>query len=318
MKTKLIILAMSICAVFSSCNNNHDEDSFSQDESISHNELNGADDMQGTKDFFNSVDSLNVKYSHVKTRGFFSKWGGRIFTAVVDYSVGAVASAATTPLGGAIIGSVASFAYEDYWNSTMKKMEEPNNVNAVSTRGLIETTPALILSNNENPTFADSVGYYHNILLAELRALGKSYCDSYGNLDYQGMMDDMVVIARMHGIECENIDIVKKNNLFKLTDSFLKDVNTENDNFIGTYFEQHGNSILSNLGFSDNCISSYRTLCSKIAEVVPYSTETEVIEYGNKLHTMIDNSNLSDANKENFKIMNDVAVNSQLYWAITE
>ena len=63
--------------------------------------------------FFLAVDSLNDNYLPYTTRTNIRKWGSRFLSAVVDASVGAVASAATTPIGGTIIGTGASWAYEE-------------------------------------------------------------------------------------------------------------------------------------------------------------------------------------------------------------
>lgn len=62
--------------------------------------------------FFLAVDSLNNSYAQYKTRGL-EKWGGKFLSAVIDYTVGAVAGAATTPAGGAVIGTAASWAYDE-------------------------------------------------------------------------------------------------------------------------------------------------------------------------------------------------------------
>lgn len=316
MRIKLFISVLFISLFFlSSCNNDEVTGVCESNMNAEHS-LN-TDENIATKRFFDSVDSLNQCYSKVSTRGLLAKWGGRIFASVVDYSIGAVASAAISPFGGAIVGTLASYAYDDYWNNCIKKVEEQNNVNAVTTRTIIETTPTLVLSNKDNPTFVDSIGYYHNVLLAELRVLGKSYFDSNGNIDYEELLNDVTMIASDYHIASGEIDQLKKTHLFKLADSFIKKVDTENEDFVGTYFSQYGNSLLSNLGFSASKINSCRNLCSKIAEVVPYATEAELIEYGNNLHTLIDDSNLSDEDKESFKVMNDVAINSQVYWTTT-
>ena len=48
----------------------------------------------------------------------------------------------------------------------------------------------------ENSTRADSIGYYHNVILEEIARSGKSYVSDEGEIDYQTLLSDCVVFAK--------------------------------------------------------------------------------------------------------------------------
>lgn len=145
----------------------------------------------GAECFFLAVDSLNDNYLPYTTRTNIRKWGSRFLSAVVDASVGAVASAATTPIGGTIIGTGASWAYEEYLGNILDKVESSSST---GTDNQAFVPVVIFAPERGNMTFVDSVGYYHNMLLAEIAKSGKTYLDQNGEVDMEELFTDITAM----------------------------------------------------------------------------------------------------------------------------
>ena len=137
--------------------------------------------------FLTSLDSLNNNYNIVQNeqRGInFKKWTGKAFSAIIDYSVGTVAFAATSPLGGTLIGTCASWLYDEYWEKVVCKHFRGTQQKSAPT---LTAGPSIVFNESPDASFIDSIGYYHNLLLAELDSLNVSGIDENNNIDYEGL-----------------------------------------------------------------------------------------------------------------------------------
>ena len=81
-----------------------------------------------------------------------------------------------------------------------------------------------------------------------------------------------------------------------------------------TSFESEGEA----LGISVKELSSIKEICSKISNVILYLENEKTIEYGEKLYKIIDDSNISETQKQSFKILDNIIVNSKLYWTTVQ
>ena len=112
--------------------------------------------------FLTSLDSLNNNYNIVQNeqRGInFKKWTGKAFSAIIDYSVGTVAFAATSPLGGTLIGTCASWLYDEYWEKVVCKHFRGTQQKSAPT---LTAGPSIVFNESPDASFIDSIGYYHN------------------------------------------------------------------------------------------------------------------------------------------------------------
>lgn len=264
---------------------------------------------------FVSVDSLNRNYVHPETRINWEDWTVKTFSAVVDYSIGTVASAATTPVGGAVIGTLASWAYDEHW----KNCNTRNAANNISTHRIANQekifTPTVIFSNkSKESSFIDSVGYYHNMLLADISASQKKYTTENGDVNYDELFTDISNLMTKYGIKQEKISSNKQIALTSFTDTFIKNTNPNGDNNLDESFSGLDISTSAALGLSNKDTRDIIKMCGKIAEVVPFIEKSELVTYGKEIYNIIDSSTLSVEKKQDFKVLDNIAINSKLYW----
>jgi len=261
--------------------------------------------------FFLAVDSLNDNYLPYTTRTNIRKWGSRFLSAVVDASVGAVASAATTPIGGTIIGTGASWAYEEYLGNILDKVESSSST---GTDNQAFVPVVIFAPERGNMTFVDSVGYYHNMLLAEIAKSGKTYLDQNGEelfTDITAMLDEKKQVHSGASVQNELAAFSSPVSIF------INTLNPDDEQTLDksfTSFESEGEA----LGISVKELSSIKEICSKISNVILYLENEKTIEYGEKLYKIIDDSNISETQKQSFKILDNIIVNSKLYWTTVQ
>ena len=63
------------------------------------------------------------------------------------------------------------------------------------TRGESSSIKTVVFPD-ENATIIDSVGYYHNLIINDVRSNGKSYTDDKGNIDFSAYYEDVFVSAK--------------------------------------------------------------------------------------------------------------------------
>lgn len=194
-------------------------------------------------------------------------------------------------------------------------------------------------------TFVDSVGYYHNRLLYALEKNGNSFIDSNGNINYDDAYSTAVFLdAVMHSVpqdslpHFEVVDTVPFKGGFKFksisfpvhpqkdtlsvddamkafTVSFIRQMNSETENgFIDCFEKARINSLDLMKDADSEDTNNIRDFCQQIMTGSSGLTNAECINYCIDMNTLIDNSHISDNQKRNFKCINNIYINSQLYW----
>ena len=159
--------------------------------------IQASEDVELAK-LYNSIDSLQSEYlSSNITRVDWDKWGRRGLGYAVDGVVGLL-FAETGPLAG-VIGVVGSGLYEDYLDYMVSRCNTMNQqIQRTAQNG--QTPIRAVVFPDENTTYVDSIGYYHNLIINEVKSNGKSYTDVSGNINYNAYYEDVLAIAKQHGI----------------------------------------------------------------------------------------------------------------------
>lgn len=261
--------------------------------------------------FFLSLDKLNENYLPHYSRIDVEKWGSKFLSATVDGCVGFVASAATTPLGGTIIGTGASWAYDEYLEGILSRSTTYPQGRTPSSNANIP----YIIYNTENATIIDSIGYYHNKMLVDLSNLGKEYSTSEGSVNTNEILKDLLLIAKKYNISYEFTSEEQLNSFSLAINSFI--ANLEPTNGTENSFLAF-NSKISTFGILDNDLYFITQIGNKINSVIPYITIDNAIKYGEELHFLIESSSLNNRYKELLHILNNISINSKLYWSMFE
>lgn len=226
-----------------------------------------------------------------------------------------MASAATTPIGGTIIGTGASWAYEEYLGNILDKVESSSST---GTDNQAFVPVVIFAPERGNMTFVDSVGYYHNMLLAEIAKSGKTYLDQNGEVDMEELFTDITAMLDEKKQVHSGASVQNELAAFSSPVSiFINTLNPDDEQTLDksfTSFESEGEA----LGISVKELSSIKEICSKISNVILYLENEKTIEYGEKLYKIIDDSNISETQKQSFKILDNIIVNSKLYWTTVQ
>ncbi len=189
-----------------------------------------------------------------------------------------MASAATTPIGGTIIGTGASWAYEEYLGNILDKVESSSSA---GTDNQAFVSMVILAPERGNMTFVDSVGYYHNMLLAEIAKSGKTYLDQNGEADIEELFTDITAMLDEKKKQVHS-GASAQNELAAFSSPVAIFINTLNPDDEQTLdksfasFESEGEA----LGISAKELSSIKEICSKISNVILYLENEKTIEYG--------------------------------------
>jgi len=254
----------------------------------------------------NTVEQIGKEFSPPATRGVnWKKWGGRVFSTTVDGLAGYVAGPA-----GIIVGPLCSWAFEEHWERC--------------TRGASIKAHSDILSDDipmdigyvflkENSTRADSIGYYHNVILEEIARSGKSYVSDEGEIDYQTLLSDCVVFAKKYGIEVDEQNAESYMDLSKSTvESFTscgKNEITKEDALkrINTLYKEKIN-LEPNLEKTE-CFQNII-----MESLLDIDDDFVIKDFANQVNKSIMDANVSPKLKRDLMTISDVTVNSKLYW----
>lgn len=276
--------------------------------------IQASEDVELAK-LYNSIDSLQSEYlSSNITRVDWDKWGRRGLGYAVDGVVGLL-FAETGPLAGAI-GVVGSGLYEDYLDYMVSRCNTMNQqIQRTAQNG--QTPIRAVVFPDENTTYVDSIGYYHNLIINEVKSNGKSYTDVSGNINYNAYYEDVLAIAKQHGIL--NDSYVNTKLLFQYLESIIKPIvqlemsNQEavnTDIILSTFF----NSTYNGFNFDKTLTVQHQEICEKIIYNCGNIKDSQLVEYGTKVNNLIVNSNIDANTKDNLKIANNIAINSSLRW----
>lgn len=315
MKVKFLILCLLgiLSLTFNSCSN---EPEFTTTQSQSESESN----IEFIK-LMNSIDSINTVYSSSSinnskpyTRGFFTRLGDFACSCIVDYSVGCVASAATTAIGGAIIGAAASFAHSEYTRWARNKMR--NNRNVKTRAAYSNDVPYIILqTNNEIVDDIDSSGYYHNLLLSKLEESQNNFSDS-SSINFSKIFSYLNSSCGNLGIQPVTEDIKSKEEIMSsYTKEFIKLITDSTTETLSPCFEVLKKSEYSSLNINSYTIDEIDSICTKIGtQMSKFSNVDQAISYGKELNNIINNSNVSNDINIKARLATSIAINSFMYW----
>lgn len=259
---------------------------------------------------YNSIDSLQNVYSTPISRVNWDKWGRRGISFAVDGVVGLL-FAETGPLA-APIGAVGSGLYEDYLDYMVNRSNTMNRKTRRISRGESPSLKAVVFPV-ERATFVDSIGYYHNLIMNEVRFNGKSYTDNNGDIDFTSFYDDVLIVAKKHGIN--NVYPINTRLLFQYLESIIKPIALLEVNKQGDINSEQILSVFFNKNYYGFNYDSAKTIQHKeIVEKIIYNcanvTDDQLIEYGTKVNNIIVNSHIDSTTKDNLKIANNIAINT--------
>ena len=165
----------------------------------------------------------------------------------------------------------------------------------------------------ENSTRADSIGYYHNVILEEIARSGKSYVSDEGEIDYQTLLSDCVVFAKKYGIEVDEQNAESYMDLSKSTvESFTscgKNEITKEDALkrINTLYKEKIN-LEPNLEKTE-CFQNII-----MESLLDIDDDFVIKDFANQVNKSIMDANVSPKLKRDLMTISDVTVNSKLYW----
>ena len=297
-KTFLILLFVAGVAIlsFTSC---------SHEENVDVSKGNSVESVEFGK-LCNTVEQIGKEFSPPSTRGVnWKKWGGRVFSATVDGLSGYVAGPA-----GLIVGPLCSWAFEEHWEHCTRGMSIKAHSNVLSDDIPMDIGYVFL---KENSTRADSIGYYHNVILEEIARSGKSYVSDEGEIDYQTLLSDCVVFAKKYGVE---VDVQNTESYKDLSKSIVESFTSCGENEItkeealkriNTLYKEKFN-LEPNLE---------RTECFQniiVEALVDIDDDFVIKDFANQLNKSIMDANVSPKLKRDLMMISDVTINSKLYW----
>lgn len=262
-----------------------------------------------------AIDSLQKVYSIPESRVDWDKWGRRGISFAVDGVVGLLF--AETGILAAPIGAVGSGLYEDYLDYMVSRCNTMNRQNRRISRSESSSLKTVVFPV-ENATSVDSVGYYHNLIINEIRSNGKSYTDDSGNIDFSAYYEDVFVAAKKHGIK--NDYPINTPLLFQYLESIIKpvaqlDMNDQEDINSELILSIFFNNNYKDFNYETAKMIQHREICEKIIYNCANVRDDQLVEYGTKVNDIIVNSQLNPNTKDNLKIANNIAINSSLQWS---
>lgn len=278
--------------------------------------------------FVASMDSINQQFSfhcYPITRGkpvrgsqFVVKYGWKALSAVVDGCASVIGTAATGGFGGLLIGTAASWLYDAHIERINKKLNTRSVTHIADTIRFSPPT-CMAFMDKEHPTIEDSLGYIHNQVLADLDSIDHIYINDNGFINYHELLMDCASSLKKYGVDCRNI-MVDMNLVDKLKNVIQSTVFSfykyGNDDL--TYegcFSNIQETLTIQFGNSSPSINILQTTQSKLLDVIPELSETEVKDYAAALNVAINNSDLAKGQKKEIKQTCDVTINSKLYWS---
>lgn len=301
---------------------------------LDNRELSSYMQDANVRSFMQNVDKLSNKTLRPQKNGY-----GTRTADVVDGLAGSIAQYLLKwPSAGAICGAVASFMYSKLEESLHKKgwYEKPvdsellgdellwNSSNRSHYKFNIEDHSLILKEPSRHVSFIDSVGYYHNALLSALSKRGTGCADSLGFISYDRLCQDAEQrfnsslqrrrltgnnpeASCLMGANQEEYDAVKN-----FTTSFVQNMSSG----LGFYksFEASRANTIDLLQCRKSDVDAIRDLCQKILTASHGISNAESVNYCRQLNQLIEKSCLSKVQKETFKCLNNIFINSRLYW----
>lgn len=263
-------------------------------------------DAELTK-LYNSIDSLNNEYSNHFRTSFTSKWARRFLVATFDACVGTL-TAETGP-AAFVCSTVASGLYDDYLDAIDRRF---GRIAPFKTRST-SNPPRSVVFPTRNPNFVDSIGYYHNLVITEIKSKGLSFIDRNDNIDYNSYYNEVMSAARRYGI-LRNV-VINKPLIFRYINSVIRPFAHIEEGDKDTILSIIFGGTYNDFNYDSSKTLQLRNVCEKIIIDGLSVDEDQMVEYGTKVNDLIVNSNVDNDMKDTLKVANNIAVNSSLYWS---
>lgn len=273
------------------------------------------------KALIDSIDVLNEKYPSVQTRNAFFTGGAVGLADAAGWAAGAgigrwvggaagsLGGPATAVLGTFIGGRVGPYVCTFLASGAANALCSRTSTRAVSS-GDFEPQMVYIVLNE------DSIGYYHNSMMTELYKNRDKYYTSTGSIDFDLMYQDVIEYLHVIGKYDEALEntVVKSDiiNQIKSICSISEKYHLEpvNDDFIN----EQCNYLRTNCYLQDAEVNLYRDYSVKLYNKCSMLSHSQIENYSKELNILIDNSNVSQIQKEELSMTADLTINSALYW----
>ena len=304
--------------------------------------------------FLTSVDSINAEYTasiESETRGgndylvqagksgavTLADAAGRAAGGYVGKYLGTAAGSATGNPGFAILGYVggrylgriiggagASFAARhiiNRWASRYDalKIGSFNNAAMDSTNRTVEFGYYIPTYQNDSLN-EDSLGYYHNLLMAVMGQHPEKYKTDNGDINYSLVYQDCVSILREKGVINETNDSIVMDSAFaqaiqdyaKQTAGHVSDF--ENNKISFDDIKSVMASDLKKLNVPNEQITMFSDFATRVSDACQNMDYKEKVEYGNAIMNAIDKSSMPSEMKNDAASTANQVINSSICW----
>ena len=273
------------------------------------------------KALIDSIDVLNEKYPSVQTRGAFISGSAVALADAVGWAagagigrwvggaVGALGGPATAVLGTFIGGKVGPYVCTSLASGATNAICSRTSTRAVSSNDLEPQLVYVVLNE-------DSIGYYHNCMMTELYKNRDKYNTIAGTVDFDLMYQDIVEYLHVIGKYDEALDnAVVKSNIINQIKSICAisekyHLTPVNDEFINEQCDY----LKTNCYLQETEINLYRDYSVKLYNKCSTLDDIQIENYSKDLNILIDNSNVSQSQKEELSRTADLTINSARYW----
>lgn len=268
-----------------------------------------------TNDILERIDNINNKYQQGKTikkikPGTVKKWGGKIYSAVVDGL-----SAYISGPAGWLVGPLCSWVFDEQWERCNRDVHPKKRTRQINNNDSINL-PTYVVTNKESLTHLDSIGYYHNLILDKLSQYKNNYINKDSTVNYSMVFDDCEKASKDLALDIPQIS--NKDKLIALSKCIVENISCCNDEKdLDKAFEIINNYYKKEFKADENIIITEQIQKRIISVLNELDDENDIKEYANKIYDAIYNSSVTPELKEKASIANSVTVNSKLYWENT-
>lgn len=161
----------------------------------------------------------------------------------------------------------------------------------------------------------DSVGYYHNLAMTELYENRNKYFLSNGDLNYDLIYDDLVVVLRANGFADQGMldDAELKASVISYTKVNVKYIKEYNSGTLSTD-EYHSKLVedMKQRGLPEESVVAFSDFAKEVVETTSLLSNDDKKDYADDVNAMIQKSALDDSLKEEMRATTNMIVNSSI------
>lgn len=319
-KVTTCLFAFSLAFGVCSCSSDYQYDAV---ESGSVAQLEGLSyqDQIALDGLLNSMNELNAKYPSVNTRGVFLKDGIVGLADAAGYAAGGAIGSWTGAALGSIAGPWGTIAGHligrkvGPWVCTFL---------ASGAAGWICSKFSTRTETNTDKEFEfmyvisekDSIGYFHNQMMAKIKSNQSRYLGLSGTVNYELMYDDIISYLREIGqYDASLEDPLVKLGIINQIKSLCEISEKYATNPTDVHFVKEQCEYLKyNCNLLDSEIKLYKDFSVTLYEKCSTLSNDQIMNYSKDLNGVIDCSDVSEPMKENLKKSADLTINSSLCW----